>query len=103
MTKNTRNGDTPEMRRTDTKGTVVPYRRAAAGTQPEYLHPAYRSTTLRAPRQPLIFLPHTVSEVTGPVFGDSALQPQDSDLTTQGEGEPLGERIIVHGRVLDSD
>jgi protocatechuate 3,4-dioxygenase, beta subunit len=82
---------------------VTPFRRPNAGTQPEYLYPAYRATTTRAPRKPLILLPHTLSEVTGPVFGDSAVQPQDSDLTVQHAGEPLGERIIVRGRVLDSN
>jgi protocatechuate 3,4-dioxygenase, beta subunit len=62
---------------------------------------AYKSTLLRAPRRPLVPLAHTLTEVTGPVFGDSAVQPGDADLTRQHDGEPLGERIIVHGRVLD--
>jgi protocatechuate 3,4-dioxygenase beta subunit len=92
-----------KMQAERSRNSVVPFRRPEPGTQPEYLYPAYRSTTLRAPRQPLILLPHTLSEVTGPVFGESALQPQDSDLTGQHEGEPIGERIIVHGRVLDSN
>jgi protocatechuate 3,4-dioxygenase, beta subunit len=72
-----------------------------AGTQPEYLHPAYRSSEKRAPTQPLILLPHTLSERTGPVFGQSAVAPADSDLTAQHGGAPLGERIVVSGRVLD--
>ena len=62
---------------------------------------AYKSTLLRAPSRPLVPLAHTLTEVTGPVFGDSAVQPGDADLTRQHDGEPLGERIIVHGRVLD--
>jgi protocatechuate 3,4-dioxygenase beta subunit len=82
---------------------VTAYRRHEPGTQPDYLYPAYRATTLRAPSQPLIFLPHTRSEVTGPVFGHSAVRPTDSDLTLQHAREPLGERIIVRGRVLDGD
>ena len=82
---------------------VTAYRRHEPGTQPDYLYPAYRATTLRAPSHPLIFLPHTRSELTGPVFGHSDVQPSDSDLTTQHSGEPQGERIIVRGRVLDGD
>jgi protocatechuate 3,4-dioxygenase, beta subunit len=82
---------------------VTTYRRHEPGTQPDYLYPAYRATTLRAPSQPLIFLPHTRSETTGPVFGHSDVRPIDSDLTTQHAGEPQGERIIVRGRVLDGD
>ncbi|HYM07070.1 MAG TPA: protocatechuate 3,4-dioxygenase subunit beta [Terriglobales bacterium] len=83
--------------------TFAPFRRHEPGTQPDYLYPAYRATRLRAPSQPLIFLPHTLSEVTGPVFGHSDIHPNDSDLTLQHAGEPLGERIIVRGRVLDGD
>ncbi|HZS26962.1 MAG TPA: protocatechuate 3,4-dioxygenase subunit beta, partial [Candidatus Angelobacter sp.] len=59
------------------------------------------ATVLRAPRQPLVLLPHTLSEITGPVYGHSDLTESDSDLTRQHAGEPLGERIIVSGRVLD--
>jgi protocatechuate 3,4-dioxygenase beta subunit len=51
----------------------------------------------------LIFLPHTLSEVTGPVFGHSDIHPKDRDLTVRQAGEPLGERIIVRGRVVDGD
>lgn len=65
--------------------------------------PEYKSTLKRAPKQPLILLPHTLSETTGPVFGHVAVQASDSDLTRQHAGEPLGERIIVSGRVLDED
>jgi len=80
---------------------VTAYRRHEAGSQPTSLYPSYRGTVQRTPRQPLIFLPHTLSEVTGPVYGQSDVEPSDSDLTRQHSGEPLGERIIVTGRVLD--
>lgn len=80
---------------------VVHYRRHEATSQPVLLHEAYRATILRAPRQPLIVLPHTLSETTGPVFGQSDIAETDHDLTQQHAGEPLGERIIVSGRVLD--
>jgi protocatechuate 3,4-dioxygenase, beta subunit len=72
-----------------------------AGTQPEYLHPAYRSSVKRAPTRPLVVLPHTLSERTGPVFGQDAVGGNDQDLTAQHAGAPLGERIVVSGRVLD--
>jgi len=82
---------------------VKGYRRPEPGTQPEYLYPAYRSTTRRAPTKPLILLPHTLSEITGPVYGHEDIGETDTDLTRQHAGEPLGERIIVTGRVLDED
>ena len=50
-----------------------------------------------------MILPHTLSELTGPAFGHEAVGELDSDLTRQHSGEPLGERIIVTGRVLDRD
>jgi protocatechuate 3,4-dioxygenase beta subunit len=57
----------------------------------------------RAPARPLLLLPHTLTELTGPLFGPDLVQPQDADLTRQHTGESLGERIIVSGRVLDED
>jgi protocatechuate 3,4-dioxygenase beta subunit len=69
---------------------------------PPYLHPDYRSTELRAPKQPLMILPHTLSELTGPAYGHESIGKLDHDLTRQHDGEPLGERIIVTGRVTDS-
>jgi protocatechuate 3,4-dioxygenase beta subunit len=73
------------------------------GSQPDYFYPPYASSLLRAPSKPLIYLPHTISERTGPVFGHGLLQPNDNDLTAQHAGQPLGERMLVHGRVLDED
>jgi|SRR5436190_2220530 len=71
--------------------------------QPPYLFPDYRSTRLRAPTKPLLLLPQTLSELTGPAFGDDAVDEFDHDLTRQHGGEPLGERIVVSGCVLDRD
>ena len=79
------------------------YRRSALGTQPEYLHPAYLSSIKRAPTQPLVTIPHTLSEVTGPQFTAEEVAPTIEDLTRQHKGEPLGEKIIVSGRVIDED
>jgi protocatechuate 3,4-dioxygenase beta subunit len=70
---------------------------------PPYDVPEYRSTGLRAPRRPLVTLPETLSELTGPVYGEDDVAETDGDLTRQFEGEPLGERIIVTGRVLDGE
>ena len=64
--------------------------------------PGYKTTVARSPRLPLMSLPSTQTEETGPVFTDSILGPRDNDLTTNYTGEPaIGERIIVHGRVVD--
>ena len=67
------------------------------------LSPAYKSTVLRSPTKPLIVVPHTLSELTGPVYGHETVREHDHDLTIQHKGEPLGERIIVHGHVRDED
>jgi len=77
------------------------YLRPPPGTQPEYLFPPYVSTIKRAPTKPLILLPQTLSELTGPLFGPDDVRQGDSDLTRQHSGSPLGERIIVSGRVMD--
>jgi protocatechuate 3,4-dioxygenase beta subunit len=82
---------------------IAGYRRPPKGTQPEYLHPAYVSTRKRAPTRPLVLLPHTLSEVTGPLFGHEQVRAEEGDLTRQHEGAPLGERIIVAGRVLEDN
>ena len=73
--------------------------------QPPYLYEPYRSTVQRAPSKPLIPLPQTLSEITGPVYGRDSVTELDADLTKNAarNGAPLGERIIVTGRVLDED
>ncbi len=82
---------------------LIPYSSLDRKVQPPYLHPAYASTVLRAPRQPLVPLRQSLSELTGPVYGAEAVRPLDDDLTRNAvkTGEPIGERIIVVGRVLD--
>jgi len=82
---------------------IAGYRRYAPGTQPPHLHPPYVSSIKRAPSQPLVQMPYTLSEVTGPVFGPEIADVKASDLTKQHAGAPLGERIIVGGRVIDED
>jgi protocatechuate 3,4-dioxygenase beta subunit len=83
---------------TDVRG----YRREAE-EDPPLASPEYRSTVLRAPSRTPVQIPHTLTEVTGPALGERELGKLDADLTRQHPGEPLGERIIVHGRVLDDD
>ena len=74
-----------------------------AGADPPFDHHDYVGTRLRAPKEPLVIIPSTLSEVTGPAYGDSAIGELDHDLTRQHAGQPLGERIVVIGRVLGSD
>jgi len=72
--------------------------------EPPYLFPDYRATQLRAPRRELVRLPDEwFHHASGPAFGRIPVRPEDADLTRQHRGEPLGERIILTGRVLDSD
>ncbi|MGQ7792825.1 protocatechuate 3,4-dioxygenase subunit beta [Faunimonas sp. B44] len=74
-------------------------------SHPPYNFPDYKSTALRSPTKPLIPMKHTLSELTGPVYGHEKVGALDADLTRNGakNGEPLGERIVVTGRVLDED
>jgi protocatechuate 3,4-dioxygenase, beta subunit len=71
------------------------------GIHPPLDVPEYRSTALRHPKQPLVHLPHTVSEATGPQLENLRPGPLDHDLTRQHDGDPIGERITVSGRLLD--
>jgi len=72
--------------------------------EPPFLHPDYRSTLLRAPHRPLVSLPEEwFHHAPGPAFGRIPVGAGDADLTRQHQGEPLGERIILAGRVLDAD
>jgi len=82
---------------------MMEYPRTKPGTQPEYLHELYRASVRRAPRQPLITLPHTICELSGPVYGHNPIGETDNDLTRHFAEAPQGERIIVAGRVLDED
>jgi protocatechuate 3,4-dioxygenase beta subunit len=70
---------------------------------PASLSPDYKSSLRRSPSQPLVIIPPSMTEITGPLFGHNAVRADEADLTKQHKGEPLGERIIVAGRVLDED
>jgi protocatechuate 3,4-dioxygenase beta subunit len=82
---------------------IAGYRPLHPGTQPDHLHLPYVSSIKRSPTKPQIRIPFTLSEVTGPSFRPEIVQPKACDLTRQHSGEPLGERIIVSGRVLDEN
>src|SRR3954453_11813287 len=81
---------------------------AATAAAPLPIHPLrdyapYRSSTLRHPTHELIRVDPEEIERTAPAFGHVDVDPYESDLTIQHGAEPLGERIIVTGRVLDGD
>lgn len=82
---------------------VAGYRTPAPGTQPGHLHAPYVSSIKRSPSQSLVKIPFTLSEVTGPSFGPELITPYSHDLTRQHKGAPIGERILVSGRVMDED
>jgi len=68
--------------------------------------PGYKTSVTRSPRLPLLSMPSTPSEQTGPVFGPGLIGKLDNNLIenfTQGAQKAIGERIIVHGRVLDEN
>lgn len=77
--------------------------RIVAGSQPPLNYPPYKSGARRSPTRPLIKLTRDFSDFAAPVYGYRAIGDTDADLTRQHAGEPLGERIIVSGRVLDED
>lgn len=74
-------------------------------SHPPLLHPPYKSTVLRAPAKPLVPVRQALSEWSGPVFGHDSIGALDHDLTRNGAsgGEPIGERMIVAGRVTDEE
>jgi len=72
--------------------------------QPPSLFPPYASTVARSPREALIRIPQTLTEITGPAGAwDHLMGPAVADLTRQHKAEPIGQRIVVSGRVLDEN
>jgi len=73
--------------------------------QPPALTPHYKTSVGRSPRLAMLSLQNSLSEITGPTFGHSDIDPIDNDLIKNyaKSGDPIGERIIVHGRVLDEN
>src|SRR6202167_2701189 len=83
--------------------TPLCYEREPDGIHPPLDSPGYKSTQLRHPKQPLVYLPQGPTELTGPALGRTPLGELDHDLTRQHEGEPIGERITLTGRVFDTE
>lgn len=83
----------------------TPFRPRDWESHPPLIYPEYKSTIYRAPKKPLIPLKQSLTELTGPVYGHESVEALDSDLTRNARrtGEPIGERMIVAGRVLDED
>ncbi|EEE45144.1 protocatechuate 3,4-dioxygenase subunit beta [Roseibium alexandrii] len=83
-----------------------PYYQRDRQWQPPALTSDYKTSVSRSPQYSMISLETTVSEITGPVFGHNDIDPIDKDLLSNyakpGES-PIGERIILHGRVLDEN
>lgn len=72
--------------------------------QPDAYTPTYKTSILRSPQKALLSLNNTKSEITGPVFGHDIIGALDNDLIlnfSKNGDLPIGERIIVQGRVLD--
>jgi protocatechuate 3,4-dioxygenase beta subunit len=83
------------------------YRAAVTGrpreTQPRLDYRPYRSSILRHPTKDLQRVDPDVIELAAPVFGAQDVSDVDADLTVQHDGEPIGERLVVTGRVVDGD
>lgn len=74
-----------------------------ADVHPPYDYPGYKSTHLRAPKQPLVRVPPSPLETVAPVFPKGFVKEAEADLTTWGKRAPLGEKMVLVGRVLDED
>ena len=70
-------------------------------TQPDLRTKAYFRTTLTAPAEPLIELPRTVTETSGPVFGEQDLCGVGVDISNNNT--VLGSLMVLAGQVLDED
>jgi protocatechuate 3,4-dioxygenase, beta subunit len=84
--------------------TPTSYGREPSDAHPPLDYPPYRATALRHPQHPLIYLPQTITEITGPQLGPELVAGEhECDLLGGHAGEAIGERIIVSGRVLDTE
>jgi protocatechuate 3,4-dioxygenase beta subunit len=70
---------------------------------PPYDAPDYGSTRLRAPREALLEPPGDLLDIPGPLVPRAFVRDGDNDLTTHGRSAPLGEKMVVAGRLLDAD
>jgi len=74
-------------------------------SHPPFIAPSYKSSVQRGPTKPLIPIPQRLFERTGPVYGQTSINPLDHDLTKNAvrDGEPIGERIVISGCVMDEN
>ena len=82
----------------------APFAQRRNELHPPALAPAYKTSVLRSPRSAPISIRHSLTEVTGPRFTTTELGQLDNDLIlnfAKNSGMPVGERIVVHGYVLD--
>jgi protocatechuate 3,4-dioxygenase beta subunit len=84
---------------------IEPYKPRDWKSHPPYRYEGYASSVKRAPLKRLVPIDQTLSEITGPLFGQEAVHPGDDDLTRNAGtcGEAIGERLIIVGRVMDED
>jgi protocatechuate 3,4-dioxygenase beta subunit len=82
---------------------IAGYRRDHELVDPPDDWPSYRGTILRHPRRPPVPIPATLGEITGPLLGSERPGEGDFDLTSGHAGEPQGQKIVLHGRVLDGN
>jgi protocatechuate 3,4-dioxygenase beta subunit len=73
------------------------------GVYPDAIHPPYKSTVKRGPTQPPLRVRASAPAEQAIAFKRELVLPKDADLTAHGQGEPLGEKIVVSGRVVDED
>ena len=87
----------------DISAEIAEHAGVVAGPQPRLGYDPYRSSALRHPTRPPVPVDPEGVELWAPVFGPRDVGALDADLTIQHRGEPLGERMIVTGRVVDGD
>src|SRR3954452_24916865 len=85
----------------DISGEIASLREAPGRVQPRRDYPPYRSSTLRHPTRPLQPVDPEGVELWAPCFGHQDVDDAEADLTGQHPGEPIGERIVVTGRIVD--
>jgi protocatechuate 3,4-dioxygenase beta subunit len=81
----------------------VEFDTVAPGTHPTLIFPPYKSTIKRGPAQPPLRIHARAPAATNLAAGSGLILPNDTDLTKHGQGDPLGEKIVVTGRVFDED
>ncbi len=92
------------MNRPNTPANAAAVAQRDYGWHPPSLTPQYKTSVTRSQNRPLLSMPQTLAEQTGPVFGHNMLGEHDADLIlnyARPNELPIGERIIVHGRILD--